>query len=103
MYFIFISFKVLTHLFNQIRRLINNLVATALHLQQYLDDGAVIPTNLLLGLFLIFAKDNVDKAALTSTSPDAFHGTSISAFQQPTSGIASQIARPNTERERCAI
>ena len=80
-------FIVLTHLFNQIRRLINNLVATAL--QQYLDDGAVIPTNLLLGLFLIFAKDNFDKAALTSTSPDAFHGTSISAFEQPTSGIAS--------------
>ena len=99
MYFIFISFNVLTHLFNQIRRLINNLVATAL--QQYLDDGAVIPTNLLLGLFLIFAKDNFDKAALTSTSPDAFHGTSISAFQQPTSGIASEKARPNTER--CAI
>ena len=86
----------MTHLFNQIRQLINNLVATAL--QQYLDDGAVIPMNLLLGLFLIFAKDNVDKAALTTTSPDAFHGTSISAFQQPTSGITSLIARPNIER-----
>ena len=73
--------------FLQIRQLINQLVATAL--KQYLDDGAVIPMNLLLGLFLIFAKDNVDKSALSTTSPDAFHGTSISAFQQPTTGIAS--------------
>jgi len=40
--------------YNRIRQLINNLVATAS--QQYLDDGAVIPMNLLLGLILIFER-----------------------------------------------
>ena len=70
--------------------MINNIVATAL--QQYLDDSAVVPLNLRLALFLIFAKDNVDKAALATTAPDSFHGTSISAFQQPTPGKMSTHA-----------
>ena len=68
----------------QVRQLINILVATSL--QQFYEDGAVVPLNLRFGLLLIGCKDNLDLLAQSTTGGASFHGTTISLFQQPTRG-----------------
>jgi len=68
----------------QIRELIKILVAISL--EQFNEDGTVVPLNLRLKLFLIGVEDNLDKHALSTTGREGFHGTTVSLFQQPTKG-----------------
>ena len=53
-------------------------------LAQYEHDGVFIPRNLLKNVFTIFAKDNIDSNARSTTATKHYHGTSLSIFQFPT-------------------
>ena len=68
----------------QIRELIKIIVAISL--EQFNEDGTVVPLNLRLKLSLIGVGDNLDKHALSTTGREGFHGTTVSLFQQPTKG-----------------
>jgi len=79
--------------YQRIRELIKILVAISL--EQFNEDGTVVPLNLRLKLFLIGVEDNLDKHALSTTGREGFHGTTVSLFQQPTKdNVGEKRSRP---------
>ena len=56
-------------------------------------EGAVCPPELKVGLFTTGAVDNIDHNPSSTSAQDSFHGTGISLFQHPNSGVRG-VKRP---------
>ena len=62
--------------------------------ERYESDGVVCPAHLRKGLFTVAALDNQDHNPSSSTAQGAFHGTSISLFQNVDSSHQGEMRNP---------